>query len=207
MLSFHLKAFEEDDFGTTEGIPTRQGIVDILLEIMVGDRKSFTVSWSTKPPSHCRNYNHFKTISDPCAYHIEWYQCCETCAWLTFVEGTFVMWLFLITRGHVIWCNDCYRPLRLVHCLPSWLGILSDIKASFMLTSVSTIRCVMHCVTMYVMECVHMCVTGSRVLNQPWWNCPTLWTRTCKQWNLRISWITCTWQKSNCDDFWCMMYS
>ena len=39
-----VQAFEEDDFGTTEGIPTRQGIVDILLEIMVGDRKSFTVS-------------------------------------------------------------------------------------------------------------------------------------------------------------------
>ena len=44
VLPFVVKAFEEDDFGATEGIPTRQGIVDILLEIMVGDRKSFTVS-------------------------------------------------------------------------------------------------------------------------------------------------------------------
>ncbi|XP_065882689.1 vacuolar protein sorting-associated protein 8 homolog isoform X2 [Dysidea avara] len=37
-------AFEEQDFGATEGIPTRQAIVDILLEIMVGERKSFAAS-------------------------------------------------------------------------------------------------------------------------------------------------------------------
>ena len=43
-LPFAAQAFEEDDFGATEGIPTRQGIVDILLEIMVGDRNSFKVS-------------------------------------------------------------------------------------------------------------------------------------------------------------------
>lgn len=59
VISAAVQSFEEDDFGTTEGIPTRQGIVDILLEIMVGDRKSFTVSitnYHSVKPIACHIY-------------------------------------------------------------------------------------------------------------------------------------------------------